>query len=157
MLNIKGKSMIEIRKGNALTVKSGLIVHGCNSHGVMGAGIALAIKNEYPEAFDVYKREYDTYGLKLGTFTHAEVGPNKFIINAITQGDFGIGKRQVDYEAIAKCFEKLVLFRKQNLSDLDIVFPKIGAGLGGGNWNIIEKIIDETVPDTIKKILYVYP
>jgi len=30
----------------------------------------------------------------------------------------------------------------------------IGAGLGGGNWNIIKKIIDETVSDDFKKILY---
>jgi hypothetical protein len=30
----------------------------------------------------------------------------------------------------------------------------IGAGLGGCNWNIIEKIIDETISDDFKKILY---
>ena len=33
----------------------------------------------------------------------------------------------------------------------------IGAGLGGGNWRIIETIIDETLPDVkFQKLLYIY-
>ena len=36
-----------------------------------------------------------------------------------------------------------------------IVFPKIGAGLGNGDWNKIEKIIDKTVGDKYETYLYV--
>lgn len=40
--------MIEYRKGNLLDITSGVIVHGCNMRGVMGSGVALAIRNKYP-------------------------------------------------------------------------------------------------------------
>lgn len=150
--------MIEVRIGNALDIPEGIIVHGCNSHGVMGAGIAMEVKRRFPNAFQVYRQEYETEGLNLGGITYSQVDQYKFIINAITQGNYGPDIRQVDYEAVVKCFENVVEFalkvKAQTGKKLDIVFPMIGAGLGGGNWNIIEKIIDETIPDHFNKILF---
>ena len=31
-----------------------IIVHGCNAQGVMGAGVAKAIRTKYPEAYSNY-------------------------------------------------------------------------------------------------------
>lgn len=153
--------MIEVRIGNALEIPQGIIVHGCNSHGVMGAGIALEVKRCFPLVFQVYREEYEKNGLKLGELTFAEVAPFKIIVNAITQGDYGHGTRQVDYEAVVTCFENVLeiaqMIEDETGKKLDIVFPMIGAGLGGGNWNIIEKIIDETIPDHFNKILFKLP
>jgi O-acetyl-ADP-ribose deacetylase (regulator of RNase III) len=148
--------MIEVRVGNVLDVPTGIIVHGCNCFGSFGAGIALAIKNRYPVAYKVYRYVYETDGLKLGEICSAEVEPSKYIVNANTQRNTGAG-RQISYDAIVKCFEEvnnLAKIIRAEQGTLDIVFPMIGAGLGGGNWNIIEKIIDETVSDDFKKILY---
>jgi len=149
--------MIEIKIGNVLDVPTGIIVHGTNVRGKMGAGVALAIKNRYPSAFEIYKEEYETNGLKLGNICFDEVEPLKFIVNANTQ-DLGPEPRQVKYDALVECFEKVNSLAR-NIEEiykikLDVVFPMIGAGLGGGNWNIIEKIIDETVSNDFKKILY---
>ena len=33
-----------------------IIPHCCNNLGVMGAGVALALKNKWPEVFEIYKR-----------------------------------------------------------------------------------------------------
>ena len=48
-----------------------VIVHGCNCFNTMGAGIALAVKRKYPEAYEVDKRT--KYGdiNKLGTISVA--------------------------------------------------------------------------------------
>jgi O-acetyl-ADP-ribose deacetylase (regulator of RNase III) len=145
--------MIKTFKGNILDIETGIIVHGCNCHGVMGAGIALQIMNRFPKAFEVYRKG----NLQLGYITHAEVAPQKWIINANTQKSTGMGK-QVSYDAIEEAFARVVTFQKNFKDitevDLPICFPMIGAGLGGGNWEIISTIIDQTVPDNIEKRLY---
>lgn len=142
-------------KGDILTIDRGIIVHGCNSHGVFGAGIALQIKKQFPDVFKTYARS----NLTLGHITYLEVAESKYIVNAITQQSTGIGK-QISYDAIEDCFTRVVqlhkiLSNKPENKDLPICFPLIGAGLGGGNWNIIEKIISETIPSDIETILYV--
>jgi O-acetyl-ADP-ribose deacetylase (regulator of RNase III) len=47
--------MLHYKKGNLLEVKEGIITHGVNCQGVMGSGVALAIKQKYPSAFYSYK------------------------------------------------------------------------------------------------------
>ncbi len=149
------------KHGDALSHEEGIIVHGCNCHGVMGAGIAKSIKNCFPNAYNVYRHEYENNGLFLGNITYTMVLPNKIIVNANTQYDTGTDKRYVNYEAVAKCFSKVLELADLQYSKtgkkLDIVFPMIGAGLAGGNWKIIETIILETIGNKYRKILYLFP
>ena len=147
--------------GDALSPPTGLIVHGCNAQGVMGGGIALAVKNKYPEAYDAYRTAYETSGLELGTIIPVEVRLDKWIINAITQDLYGLNRvsfsrgRQVSYDAVAECFYKIVQFaRTLDIDNLDIIYPLIGAGLGGGNWFIIDKIIDEAINGEFNQVIY---
>ncbi len=153
--------MIETCYGNALDVTYGIIVHGCNCQGVMGSGIAREVKNRFPMAFHEYDKVHRTRGLKLGEICFAEVAPNKFIINANTQDSYGGGKRFVSYDAIADSFTEVLRFaqtiEKHREVKLDIIFPAIGAGLGGGDWNIISAIIDVVIPDHFNKVLYLLP
>jgi O-acetyl-ADP-ribose deacetylase (regulator of RNase III) len=127
----------------------------------MGAGIAFQVAKRFPAAYDVYMKQRESGGLKLGEITFAEVAPLKYIVNANTQFSCGGDKRYVDYEAIAKCFEKVKAMAEviEGVTGvkLDIVFPMIGAGLAGGNWKIIETIILETIGDEFNKVLYKFP
>jgi len=129
-------------KGNLLDLfDSGyfnVIVHGCNCFHKMGAGIALQIKKRYPQAYEVDLKT--SYGdrTKLGTISVAKLANDKFIINAYTQYFYGRRTKQVDYQAI-----KFSMFLvKECFGNLKIGIPRIGAGLAGGNWKIIEQIID---------------
>lgn len=153
--------MIETRTGNVLNIETGIIVHGCNCQGVMGAGIALEIKNRFPDVFYIYDKLHRTQGLKLGEISFAEVAPNKFIINANTQDKCGGDRRYVSYDAVADCFAEVFKFAKaieqHRGIKLDIVFPAIGSGLAGGDWKIIYGIIDAVIPErTFKKVLYLF-
>ncbi len=146
--------MIKTIKGDILTeVSEGFIVQQCNTLGVTG-GFAQYVRNKYPKAFEVYSKSHRT----MGSITIAEVEPHKFIVNGIGQKNVGVG-RQTSYDALVEVFEKVVAqqqyYKREFGKDLPICFPLIGAGLGGGSWPIIEKIIDETVPDSIEKVLYV--
>jgi len=49
-----------------------------------------------------------------------------------------------------------VFTKLNNIRDgRDIHFPLIGCGLDGGNWNIVENIINEVLDDTAKNNLWV--
>lgn len=158
--------MITVLHGDALAPDRGVIVHGCNCMGVMGGGIALQVRQHFPTAYAKYREVFETEGLKLGTINyvivdHPELVPKKIIVNAMTQREFGSDKRYVNYEAVATAFEAvnelLHAIKYAYGVTLPVIFPQIGAGLAGGNWAIIETIIDQTVSDEFEKICYVYP
>lgn len=145
-------------KDNLLThVKAGWIVHGCNSHGVQGSGFALAVKNMYPYAYEVYRDAYETNGLPLGTNISVPVSDDLVVVNSITQQYFGSDKtiRYVSYDAIQACFENLNDLVDNGEFTKEVHIPMIGAGLGGGNWEIIREIIEQTV--TFPTTLWILP
>ena len=155
--------MIEYKKGNLLDVTEGIIVHGANAQGVMGSGVALAVKRMYPECFAEYRREYEQLGLNLGSIVWWNIDmenreniplPNLlYIANGITQKFYGTDKRHVNYVAVADVFKEVI--RQAKSTKLDVNFPKIGAGLGGGRWEIIEAIINDCDPENrVKKICW---
>ena len=119
-----------------------IIVHGCNCFHTFGAGIALAIKRRWPETHrtDVQETTYGDRG-KLGTVSATTVSPKLTVVNAYTQFGYGSNGPNVDYEAVAAAFRRIKgLYGNKGLR---FGIPKIGAGLAGGDWDHIYKIIDE--------------
>lgn len=132
---------------NILSSNEDIIVHGCNCQGKMGSGVALAIRNKWPEAYRAYVYKYKNFGLQLGEIQAIPIENGRFIINAMTQEFYGRdGKRYVSYEAIESCMQKISDFMKE-YGLHSIAMPPIGSGLGGGDWNIIKEIIKEKLCD----------
>lgn len=137
---------MKIIKGDLITLaKNGefdVIVHGCNCFCTMGAGIAKSIRESFPEAYLIDRAtEYGSVS-KLGTVTYANVKlfkHNLIIVNGYTQYNYRGNKPLVDYDAVRSVF-KIV---KTKFNGKRFGYPKIGAGLAGGDWNIIKNIIDE--------------
>jgi len=128
------------------------IVHGCNCFGKMGAGIAKAIKKAFPRA---YKADLN-FGLsvsnRLGNISTAMVeadytGDDLRVINAYTQYAYGSGRANIDYDALRRCFKHI----KYHYGGVGTItaYPYIGCGLAGGDWNIVSRIIDEEMGDSI--------
>lgn len=134
---------IEYRKGNLLNVESGIIAHGCNAQGVMGSGVAKGIREKFPTAYKHYKYKYDEhgYGLHLGDVHVIPITEKHlYVANMITQEVYGTsGNRYVSYDAVDECFDNLFA---RNRYKYPVNIPKIGAGLGGGDWSVIESIIE---------------
>ena len=129
--------------GDILSQTGGVIVQQVNAQGVMGSGIAFAVKNRYPDAFTDYKKlcVMSTGATAVGktVFTPHDSGPT--IANCITQLQFGReGKKYVSYKAIQECFETVAEYASRKAEHVH--YPLIGAGLGGGDWAIISEIID---------------
>jgi O-acetyl-ADP-ribose deacetylase (regulator of RNase III) len=129
------------------------ILHGCNAQGVMGSGIAKIIKEQYFDAFAFYATQYDEHGLKLGDVQFVPTN-GKVIVNAVTQEFYGRdGKRYVSYDAVAAAMR--TANRVLKLSGYtQLAMPKIGAGLGGGDWDTIAAIIEQEMVD-VEPVVYV--
>ncbi len=139
---------IKLQIGNLLHVKSGHIVHGCNAQGVMGSGVALGVKQTYPQAFSDYLEVHNAGGLILGDSYPSVVLPDLIVWNAITQNLYGKGTRMVSYDAIQTCFQTVdnwVYNNPKCMVPAEVHIPLIGAARGGGNWEIIREIIEQTM------------
>lgn len=118
-----------------------VLVHGCNCMCTMGAGLALRIKELYPEAAIADAHTVRGDKSKLGTVGGATIHSNLSVLNLYTQYTYGRTGMYVDYDAMRKCFESLV---KNALPDYIFVIPKyIGCGLAGGDINVVLPMIEE--------------
>lgn len=126
----------------ALAGRFDVIVHGCNCFCSMGGGIAKTIQEKFPEAYaaDLVTPKGDRN--KLGSYSYATVNRNGrilTIVNGYSQYHFHGADVLVDYHAVRRLFAKI----KTEFSGKRIGYPKIGAGLAGGDWHILAAIIDE--------------
>lgn len=133
-----------------------IIAHGCNAQGRMGSGFAKVVRALNEGVYDSYIKS----GHKLGTVSYFELYPNVFVANCVTQEFYGYdGNKYTSYDAVDSCFKQVNEFIKSHLNvneRAQLVFPKIGAVLGGGNLEVINKIIDVNVEDEFtSKIQYV--
>lgn len=127
------------------------IVHQVNCQGVMGSGIALEIKNRYPLAFKSYKdycSMFDNTKNMLGKVDLSESN-GKIIANLFAQDHYlPRGICHTDYNALEQGFNFL-----KDITKEDISMPKIGCGLGGGDWNKVEELIKKVFDD---RTVFVY-
>ena len=117
------------------------LIQGCNCQIKMGKGLAKTISQTYPE---VYKADINFHLPKgqprLGHYSQATT-KDGLIINLYSQLYYGTDRPQVNYKAIENALKEL----KNNLdpNTSKIIYPMLGAGLGGGDWNIISNIFIE--------------
>jgi O-acetyl-ADP-ribose deacetylase (regulator of RNase III) len=130
----------------ALAGRFDVIIHGCNCQCIMGAGIAKTIKALFPEAYKADCQTAKSSRDKLGTFFSAAIvrpGANFTVVNAYTQYDWRGQGVKADYIAIQSVMKEV----KNQFHGLRIGYPMIGAGLAGGDWNIISSIIDNELEE----------
>lgn len=115
------------------------IVHGCNCFHTMGSGIAGQISDQFPESQAIDRKTKFGDITKLGKYSHiiCEFGN---IINLYTQFRPGREIKPRLYHSIEEGFTLL----NHVFQDYDgtIGIPRIGAGIAGGDWKAIHRIID---------------
>lgn len=148
MKNIITGNLVSLAKAGEFDV----IIHGCNCFNSMGKGIALDIKNHFPNAYiadtTTNKGDRDKLGLYTGAacYTNKIVDGKKkevYVINAYTQYDYWSPGILVDYDALEKIFTNI----GKRFRGSHIAYPAIGAGLAKGDWDCISSIIDKALID----------
>ena len=141
-----------------------IIAHICNDVGKWGKGFVLAISARWkrPEFEFRYNSEPDAeldgdlYG--LGDIQLVKVEPDIYVCNMIAQHDIKPINYipPIRYEALIECLTKLRDFINEQTCGVSVHMPKIGSGLAGGNWDIIEQIIiDELCNHDIEVNVYI--
>ena len=136
-----------------------LIIHCCNDIGAMGAGVALSIAKKWPIVKQAYRNWHkdQPQSFKLGEIQRVPVEEDISVVNMIGQHGIGFkdGKPPIRYEAIRECLKKVCnICKKFNCS---VHAPKFGSDLAGGNWDIIEQIInEELIEKDIEVIVYLF-
>lgn len=147
--------MIKIIEKDILTINTGVIVHQVNCRGIMGGGIAAQIRLKYPKVCEEYSAmcnlvdEIDRYSL-LGQAQFCKATPDLFIANVFGQLSTSRNSRETEYYALKHGLESTIV---RFLADTEIYLPyNIGCGLGGGDWNIVNRML-ERLSETFEKDL----
>lgn len=131
--------------------KKVLILHCVNNINVMGSGVAYALSKKWPKVKNAYhiwangnELYQETSGpFRLGEVQFVEVEDDIVVGNLVGQEGVGMGEDGVPpvrYGALDYGFENALDYCFANNIN-EIALPKLGAGLAGGDWMTIEKLI----------------
>jgi hypothetical protein len=137
------------------------ICHQVNCQGVMGSGIAKQVRERFPNVYRHYKNlcvEVSNPKKLLGFVQPcaADIETQKafcvIIFNLFAQENFGYdGKCYTDYAALRKCIETV---KEVCTKEDTIAFPYLmGCHRGGGDWNVVYKMIEEVFADSDCEVL----
>ena len=135
---------MKITKGDLLNSDCYYIAHGVNCQGKMNSGIAKAIRQKYPNAYNAYIEFLNQTCISpLGDYV-ASIEDDRIVFNAFTQEFYGYnGKQYASYEAIASSLSKIALKIISHITNHDPILgiPWIGCGLGGCKKEEVEMIL----------------
>ena len=154
--------MIIHKKCDIFESGADIICHQVNCQGVMGSGVAKQVRSKYPKAYVEYSKWCNTMSPQelLGktqlVFLRRpwEDNPNNEpmgIMNIFGQLNYGYnGDCYTDYDALKNSFKTIADFVRIDNTHPTLAFPyKFGCARGGGDWNIVYKIIEEAFQDCI--------
>src|SRR5258708_17009621 len=128
--------------------------HGCNCVGSMGAGVAVGIKERYPEMFEEYRRRCKAIPREFnpGDVFLWKAADKPWVFNLATQEKVWHGR--ATYEAVEQTLQ--AMRAQADTEDItSIAMPRIGAGYGGLSWKKVRVIIERVFGDW-SGTLYVY-
>jgi O-acetyl-ADP-ribose deacetylase (regulator of RNase III) len=135
--------MIQFKQANLLESDAAAIVNTVNTVGIMGKGIALQFKNQYPNNYKLYamacKAKEVVVGKMFVTEETSLLGGKKIIINFPTKTDW---RKPSEYSYIENGLQDLVNVIQENKIK-SIAIPPLGAGNGGLDWNKVKELIEK--------------
>lgn len=146
---------IAIKNGDLLKSGADYICHQVNCQGIMGSGVARAIKEAYPIVYRKYMNaakwkdigfgdKQADWDYMLGSIQLVDINDTQCVINMFCQRYYGNdGIRYTSYDAFWTALNDIAYNVPKGSS---ISFPYgIGCVRGGANWNIILAMITEVL------------
>lgn len=143
--------MITYKTGNIFNSSAQVITNTVNCVGVMGKGLALAYKKQYPEMFNDYKTKCSEGQVNPGQpylWENAEVQ----VLNFPT-------KRHWKQASLLSDVEEGLKYLANNYGQMGIssvALPPLGCGLGGLNWADVKNLINKYLGSIEDLDVYVY-
>lgn len=123
--------MAQIRyvTGDIFTSDAQVLVNPVNCRGIMGAGLALAFKQKYPQMFAVYTQACQSGELRVGHLMLYRAS-QPWILNFPTKDHWRAPSKLAYIEDGLRFFAA----NYQQMGIQSIAFPKLGSGLGNLSW-----------------------
>lgn len=147
--------MIKYIQGNLLESNVSALVNTVNTVGIMGKGVALQFKNQFPNNFKEYTKACKAKTIDIGKLLVVEDSSllygEKIIINFPTKTSW---RKTSEYTYIEEGLKNLVeIIEERKIKS--IALPPLGAGNGGLDWTRV-KVILEKYLNEIDCDVYVY-
>lgn len=130
-----------------------VICHQVNCQGVMGSGIAKQVRERYPWVYAEYKEccSLSPDYILLGGYQQVYIDEKRVVLNVFGQRYYGYDKKcYTNYDALKQAFEDI----SKTYHNKIIAIPYLmGCARGGGDWNIVYKIIEEVFADYNGEVL----
>lgn len=126
-----------------------IIVHVCNDIGAWGAGFVLALSKKWKDPEAVYRKSFGKQQKEkpmLGNVQYVFVQDNIVVANMIAQKGVGYsedGRPPIRYGALRVALADVNDEAYRIGATLHM--PRIGCGLAGGQWEEVEKILQQVM------------
>lgn len=142
---LKSDVSITYKVGDLFESTEPALAHGCNTHGVMGAGVARIVRQRHPEAFYAYTQACDMGRFRLGSALPVYSSPagdrGRWIYNLATQVNPGA---DATLWGVFLSFANMA--EDARVRGIDAVgIPRIGCGIGGLTWDNVEPTINAAI------------
>lgn len=129
--------LLQIERGDLLNSTEEVIAHGCNTRGIMGAGIAGQIAKKYPHVLFSNEAAVAAGWFVPGYAQLIRVAGTKAVFNLATQDELGAHARlEWVYLAFRNMAERCAVEKIER-----VAIPEIGCGIGGLQWPMVEHMI----------------
>lgn len=130
------------RQGDIFATNARAIGHGVNTHGAMGAGIALQFKNRFPEMYEAYREDCKNGSLKGGEVMPWSIksswGSDLMVFNIASQEAPGANATYDFLVSGVKTATDICAL----IGIPTLALPRIGSGIGGLDEQVVEVILD---------------
>ena len=145
--------MLEFVKGDIFDAPADIRVNTVNCVGVMGAGVALAFKQRYPDMFKDYQRDCKDGRVTPGKMHVWKSLTGDWIINFPTKRDWREPSRYEDIDAGLDDLRGYL----DGVGPVTIALPALGCGHGGLDWNRVSRMICEKLEGVDAHVLVFEP
>jgi O-acetyl-ADP-ribose deacetylase (regulator of RNase III) len=130
---------IKYLDGDILKAKTQVVVNTVNCEGVMGKGLALQFKKNFPDMFAEYKKKCEEGKIAIGKLDLYKSPFRYWILNFPTKDHW---RKPSKLEYIEKGLAEFS--RKYQEWDItSIAFPKLGCQQGGLNWVDVKPLMEK--------------
>lgn len=154
------RGLLRYVQGDATLPRGGghrMLIHCCNDVGAWGSGFVVAISKRWKKPEEQYRlwrraEVLDRVKFQLGEIQIVDIQTDLSVVNMIAQRDIMFGTAPdgtplppIRYDALKACLNKVAKEAKDRQSSIH--GPRFGAGLAGGEWGIVERLINECLID----------
>lgn len=144
-------SSVSIVEKDMTKIKQGVLLHGCNTKGVMGIGRSQVFRAAFPSIYQPYK-SYCHIANKMGRNILGRVIETQiedldlYVLTGLIENNYGVdGKEYADIDAVAKVIDHAAKFA--SFLQIPLYMTQIGCGYGGLKWERVLPFVEKAAED----------